>query len=203
MNRSQARVAIRASTDHDDDTQVTDAQLDVWLEQEHKAFRRQLAMVAPTLYATTDDEQELESDDELLTKPVNFEQLIRIEKKYGTEWYPVEASDDLSPHIGGLTFREEGDFFKLAPAALVAGTYRIVHSFAPDDLDDDSDTLEVPPGCEDIILERVCARVRERLDSDPTPHLQRAKRLWDEQRPIIRRRHGKHAKPGLRLVRRW
>ncbi len=203
---SVARTAIRASTDHDSDTQVTDAQLTAWLDLEYKNLRRVLAQIAPSLYATADSSQVIAAGSTTLALPTNYERLVRLEQQFGSNWFPVLISDELTPHYGELNAREEGAAFQLSPVSLAPGTYRFIYVALPATLvnvTDDSTALAVPSGCEDVILERVAARVRERFDEDPSAHLARADRVWREQKSALRRRYGKHAVPGLRPVRRW
>jgi hypothetical protein len=209
MTRSEARTAIKAATDHDgaSDTQVTTTQLDTWIDLEHKLLRRQLSLIVPTLYTSVDEEQTLTStdeDDDVLSVPSDFERLVRVERQVGTAWHPVPVSDELSPHVGSnITVREEGEELRISPLTSAPGVYRIVYVAIPATMDDDADTLDVPAGCEDIILEKVAARVRIRLDQDPSPHSARAAETWLEQKKALRRRYGKMAVPGLRMTRRW
>ena len=208
MTREECRTAVKTATDHDgaSDTQVTTAQLNTWIDIEHKLLRRLLAQVAPQLYTAADNSQTISSGTESLTMPSDFERLIRLEIQVGDRWLPIEVSDELSPHIGTLAVREEGGTLKVAPGALTAGTYRIIYVQKPTTLSADSGAggvLLVPDGCEDIIVEKVAARVRERLDEDPTPHLNRAAATWKEQKSALRRRYGKAPQPGMRTTRRW
>lgn len=208
MNRSDARTLIRANTDHEGvaDTQVTDAQLNAWLDIEHKLLCREVALIAPTLFTAQDEEQELDTGDDegILTIPDDFERLVRVEKQQGPIWYPIIISDELTPHTGSvLTVREEEGEFRLSPVTMVPGVYRIVYVRTPITLDGDSDEFDLPGGCEDIVCERVCARVRVKLDEDPTIHASNADRVWRAQKQALRRRYGKGAVPGIRLTRRW
>lgn len=209
MTRSEARTVIRANTDHEgaSDTQVTTTQLDTWIDLENKLLAREVALIAPTLYTKTDDEQELASGDTdgSLNLPDDFERIVRIEKQVsGDVWYPLSISDGLSPHTGStLTAREEEDCYIISPDAIMAGTYRLVYVRQAVTMSDDSDTLDVPSGCEDVLIERVCARVRGKLDEDPSLHLQNADRTWRVQKQALRRRYGKSPEPGIRPMRRW
>lgn len=207
MTRAEARTAIKTATDHDGvlDTQVTDTQLNAWIDTEHKLFRRELSQIVPSLYAATDEEQTLDSslEEDSLSLPDDYERLVRVEKQAGSVWYPVDISDELNPHTGTLVVREEGTDLVVSPATQTSGTYRIVYVQKPATMGSDSATLDVPDGCEGIVVERVCALVRVRLDEDATPHQQRALALWTEQKKYLRRRYGKSPQPGLRLARRW
>jgi len=203
MTLEELRIAIRAETDHDGDTQVTDAQLNERINTDYQNLRRKLLQVAPSLYATEDEEQTLASGESTLAMPLGFERLVRLEKKVNGFWLPVEVSDELTPHYGALNVREEDGVLKLAPAASAAGTWRIVYVPKPDGLVDDEDEAEIPEGLEDILVQLGAAFVRRRLEEDPMPHLMMAKEVWNEQRSALRRRYGRHAVPAMRHVRRW
>lgn len=202
---SELHDAIRAETDHDSDTQVTNAQLTERANIDYQNLRRKLIGVAPQIYAVEDDSQTLVTGDSALDMPADFERLVRLEKQVGSSdmWIPVEVSTELDPHYGCLAVREEDGVLKLAPTSLTAGTWRIVYVPKPDGLVDDDQDIILPDGLEDILIQQGAAFVRRRMDEDPSPHLQQADMVWKEQRSALRRRYGRHAQPGLRLVRRW
>ena len=205
MTRAEARTAIQASYENVGGAPST-AELNAWLDIEHKLFRRELSRSVPSLYTTTSSTQALTAADPDFDLPADFDRVVRFERLYGDTYLPVDVSDGLSPHAGDLTFREEGTTLKAAPSAQVAGTYRLVYVQTPGELSAESSTngvLLVPPGCEDVILERVSARARAKLQEDPTPHLQRAADVWTQQRRVLMSRYGRHGQPGLRVVRGW
>ena len=203
MTLGEARTAIRAETSHDSDTQVTDAQLDERINTDHSNVRRKIAMVAPQIYTETDHEQTLAAGEDTLEMPLDYERLIRVERQYGTEWYDIEASDELGPHRMPLNVREEANGLKVAPLSQAAGVYRIIYVMEPEGLVDDGDELDVPSGFEDIIVQLGCAFVRRRHEESQSAHLEIADRVWKEQKPLLRKRYGRHAVPGMRQVRRW
>jgi hypothetical protein len=208
MTRDEARTLIRANTDHEGsaDTQITTTQLNAWIDIENKLLAREVALVAPSLYTLADEEQELvaSDDDESLLIPDDFEHLVRVEKQAGSIWYPLEISDELNVHTGSrLTAREEEGVITLSPQAMCTGTYRIIYVRTPLTLDNDVENLDVPAGCEDIVCERVCARVRTKLDEDPSVHIANAERVWGVQKKALRRRYGKSPQTGLRKVKFW
>lgn len=207
MTLAEARTAIRTATETDatDETAspVTGDMLDDWINRDYKNFRRTLSHAVPELYTATSATQTLTSSDDAFDKPADYERLVRMERQYGTKWHPIEVFDGLTVETDLLSVREEGDDLLVGPPSRAAGTYRIVYVTAPDDLNDDADELDVPAGCEDIVVELVAARVRERRRQDPILHLQRAERTWQEQRKLLRRRYGAHSQPGLRITRGW
>ena len=205
MTRAEARTAIQASFETVAGAPTT-AELNVWIDLEHKNFRRELADAVPSLYESTTAEQTLTTADDVFELPADFETLVRFERKYGTTWQPVEVADGLMPQLGDLSFLETGATLKVGPNVLAPGTYRAVYIAQPATLSAESGTggvLLVPAGCEDVILERVAARCRIKLEEDPSPHTGRAAAVWREQKRALRKRYGRHPVPGLRVVRGW
>ncbi len=205
MTRAEARTAIQSAYETVGGA-PTSTELNTWIDLEHKLFRRQLAKSVPQIYTATDTQQVLAAGSDSLTLPSDYERLVRLEKLSGSDWYPVDISDELSPHLGCLTVREEGTALKVDPVLDAPGTYRIVYVQKPVTLSADSGTggvLLVPDGCEDIIVERCAARARVKQEEDPGPHLARANDVWTEQKRALRKRYGRSPKPGLRMVRNW
>jgi hypothetical protein len=208
VTRAEARTAIRAVTDHDADTQVTDAQLNVWIDIFHQLVRRELNLIVPQLYTATGTSQTLTGATESMTMPSDYGGLVRVEQQVGSDWFPIEIADELNPHIGVLSVREEGGVLKLAPMSLAVGTFRIVYLQEPATLSAESGTggvLLVPKGVELVICEAVAAMVRNRDNDDPGFNLSQGPTgaIWKMQKTALRRRYGKAATPGLRLTRHW
>ena len=206
MNLAEARLAVRTATDLDatdeTDSGVTGVQLNAWIDTEHKKWRRKLAHLAPSAFATTGINQALTVEPFTLTKPDDFDELIRVERFVNPRWFPIEASDELNIDSGPLAFREEAGGFVVGPRPYATGkTFRLIYVPKATDLTADDDEFETPDMFDDCITESVAARVRIRRDDDPNPHLALAKMCWDEQSRLYRRRHGKHGRPGLRIVR--
>ncbi len=202
MTRAEARTAIN-STFEEVSGAPSSTDLNTWIDLEHKLVLRELAHAAPSSVAAVSSNQTLASGDTELFPPAFMESVIRVERQSGSAWVPVDVSDELTPHIGGLTYREESGALVVSPTQLAPGTYRIVYTVAAATMTADGDLLQVPPGIEDVIIERVAARCRVRLDEDPTPHLQRADAVWKAQLKALKKRYGRHPVPGLRQTRRW
>lgn len=203
MNRGEARTAVR-STFEDTAGAPTDTELNTWIDIEHKLLLRKIGEAAPSTMTLVTTPTTLAAGTDQVSLPADFETLIRFERQVGTRWEPVDRSDDLSPHLGYRTFREEGfGTIVVSPIELAPGTYRAVYTWLPSTLTADANLLQVSPGFEDVIIERVAARCRVKLEEDPTPHLQRAEKVWTEQIRALKKRYGRHPDPGLRQVRRW
>lgn len=209
MIRSGAITAIRTSTGHDSDTQVTDTQLGVWIDQIYPEFRREILDVAPSLYTAVAATQDLTTTDPDFDLPADFERVSTLQVLCGVDYLGVPPVSDVSPDFGGLCWREEAGVLRLAPATSCTGTYRLAYNKAPTLTGDY--TIEVPTGCELVIVERVAAMVRVRFNEDPTPHLATADRIWhgapgmpgSGQKTAIRRRFGGHTQGGFVQTRAW
>jgi hypothetical protein len=205
MLKSEARTAIR-STYEDVAGAPTDSELNVWLDLEQKLFRRELTIAAPTLYQKVDATQTIANGAETLALPSDYDSLIRVERLDGVTWLPVDVSDALTTQIGAVAVREEGAAIKIGPTLISGASYRLIYNPVPASLastNSPDETLAIPVGCEDILIERVAARARVKLEEDPSPHLTRAAAVWNEQKRALRRRYGRMPVPGLRSLRRW
>lgn len=205
MTTAEAITAIRTATRYDVVTPspVDNAQVTVWLDQEHKRFRRQLNVTAPQLYMTATGTTAITAGNQSLAKPADFERLIRIERLETAVWVTVEASDDTNLETQCfLGFSEQGANFIISPLVSAPGSYRIVYSKT---VAAGYTTLEVPDGLEDVIVERVCARVKERLEPETAAiHFQIADRIWNEQLPLLKLRYGRVNRSGFReSYKRW
>lgn len=203
MDVTTAILAVRTATEHDSDTQVTDTQLTALLNLEYGVFYRQVALVAPSFYATTDDNQTLASGATDLDPPADFDLLLRVERLYGADWLAVPVFDGLAPHLGELNIREEDATIKVGPAALAAGTYRIIYIPAPDVTLATTEAYWLPPGCEDVLIQRACSRVAERDKDDSSMFIRRGDANWAELKKTLRKRYGQNPVPGLVRVRNW
>ena len=196
MTVTQARTAIRASTNHDADTQVTDAQLDVKIDQEFQRLRRALGAYVPALFEST-SAPTITAGNNTIAKPATFERVRRLERLIsGALYYPVPVVDMLNANQETqLVFYEQGSNLVLMPISRAEGTYRLTFVTKPAA---GYTTFDVPEGCEDVIIERVAAWVRQRHDEDPGYHLRAAAEMWKEQRSVLLRRYGLH--PSVALV---
>jgi len=195
MTRDDAVTEIKSSTGHDADDQATTAQIQGWLEREYKRIRRLLIDVAPTLYTATHTTQVLTSSSTTYTLPSDFERIRRFERLFGDTWLPIMTSDGHTIHTGALNFREEAGGIQVAPALVAAGSYRLIYHQIPSVAANYN--ITVPDGVEDVITERVCARVRVRLEEDRAPNFDTANGIWAEQKAALKRRYGIHPVPGL------
>ena len=106
MTRAEARTAIKTATDHDgaSDTQVSTTQLDTWIDEEHKLFRRQLSAAVPWLYTAVGNEETLAAGDDTLTIPNDFERLYRL----GNTVLVVTHEDDIAHHARRIVHLRDG-----------------------------------------------------------------------------------------------
>jgi hypothetical protein len=187
---------IRTNTRYDtvSPSPVTDTMVTAWLNQEMDRFRRQLNAEVPELYRTT-SAHTIASGAQTITKPAGFEKLVRLELLIAGKYVNVEPANPVDMEAGCLGFEEVGNTYLLWPSASAPGTYRLAYNVGAT-----AGTMEVPAGMEDVLVERVCARVKERLaPSEAQMHFAIADRIWSEQLPLLRRRHGRNVQSGFRL----
>ena len=201
---SQAITYIRTATSHDADDQVSDAQLTSWLQVEQDRVRVRLGAAVPSLYNATASTT-LTAGQDTITKPVDFLAMRRLERQYNSLWEPVAIGDGLSTNgysgvYSWIDVREQGNTFVISPADAAPGTYRLTYITVGATLYTPT-ALDVPLGLEDVLIERVSARVRERCEEDPSAHLRRADEVWREMLPALKKRYGAHPVSGLRRVR--
>lgn len=204
LSFADARTRVRAVTAHDTDTQITDSQLDAWLTDETARVRRDLIAVAPQLYQKLSDTFPLTITPYLdLSAITDFERVWRVDVLDGSTWRDVPVSDEASPELGDLTYRETTAggipalLFSPSTAAL-GNSFRVAYHAAPA-----ASSVEVPSGMEDAVLMRVAAKVAMRCFDDPRAFNEEADRVWATQRRAVRRRYGAQPQPGLRLTKGW
>jgi hypothetical protein len=204
MTLAEAITAVRASSGHDNDTQVTDAQITARLDREYRRTVRWLLSFAPSL-GTTETVATLAAGVSTYAKSslTRFDKLVRIEKQLdGGDYYPIDVTDDLNVNCPSkLIVYELPASFEFRPAANAPGTYRIAWCAMP--ASPLTSLAALPTGCEDIPIERVAAWVRQRHDerAETKWHEDEARRIEVEQRRMLIRRYGVHPKPGLIITR--
>lgn len=195
MDFAGAITAIRTVTRYDtvSPSPVTDAMVTVWLNSALDRFRRLINAEVPQLYRATSSNLVIASGAQTLTKPADFERLVRIEKSINGRWCNVEPAAQVDLEAGPLGWEEVGATFLIWPSLQAPGTYRIVYNTTAT-----AGVLAVPAGLEDVPVERVCARVKERLaPEEMKTHLSLADDIWAEQLPLLRRRYGGNNQAGF------
>lgn len=197
MDFAGAITSVRTDTRYDlppsGQSPITDAQVTAWLNSEMARFRRAINSAAPFLYRATTGNLVIAAGAQTLTQPADFESLIRLEVLLFGRWVNVEPTDPTNPESAPLGFEQVASTYLIWPTTQAPGTYRIVYSAGSTD-----GTLAVPAGCEDVVVERVCARVKERLAPEEAQmHFAIADRIWEEQRRLIRRSEGNNNAAGF------
>lgn len=183
MTPAQAVTDVRSATAHDADQQVTDVQITAELTREYKRVRRWLSSFLPELYQTfiygvLPAGTLADGITNIITKPDNFERLIRLELQLSQNYWQPLAMRPLLHASEGIP-RDVG------------GTYRLTYVMRP--LDGDTSYV-VPEGCEDIIVNLVAAWVKQRHEEDPSYFVGRAAQLKQELRSDLSMRNGAHAR---------
>lgn len=165
--------AIRALTDQDVGTKVTDAQLFAWIDREQQFLRRQIAEIS-NLYDANHDVTltGASSTVDMASAVADFSKLKAVLFKLsGTRYAPIPYSN-----------QEYGDSTNVAATA---GDYRIKYTTRAGTVDDGADTLSLPAGASSIIEERVAAKVCNRFEEEVEFHLGEAQLLWERLRDEI------------------
>ena len=183
--------AVKASTAHDNDDQTTVLQIQEWIDRSYTRTRRWVSTFMPEYYSAEFLPPPLvgAQGGATIAKPDDYERLIRIERQYpsgNNSWYPLVMRSVLSQKAG-------------IPVD-VSGQYRITYIKCPVD---GYQYLDVPEGCEDIILEEVAARVRNRHDEDPSFSQGVVAQLKREAMADLRMRYGSHGRSCLQLTHGW
>lgn len=199
---SAAITVVRALTNQDgaNNDQLDDTtQLLPLFQLETEILRAQIAELAPRLYETTTADTVVPPA--AFPKPADFKRVIRVERKSSltpTRYIPVEPSDGLRPDLSWLSWEERQSTLTFAPTDLVAGTYRLVYEPIVATLTL-STAIPVPPGgFEMLLIQRICAHVRTRVNEDPSGHLQIAVDTWNRLKGTLKHRTGEHPKPGMK-----
>lgn len=195
MNLADLRAAVRAETDNDEDTQITDAQLNTWFWVEYGKVRRRLSARFPELFTVTSDDIVVLSGQSRITKPLNLERLIRIERCYEDRWEAVPHANKVNPHLDTyLGYREHDDYFWLTPADSAPGTYRLIFVTEPETCFPAGD---IPRGFEDVIIQKVVAKAQIRIGGDPSPHITEADTTFRQLAKALTPRKSNAPEPGF------
>ena len=200
LSVANALVAIRTSTNHDADTQVTDTQLTAKLDQEYKRLHRVLGQLVPSLFEVVSLPTITSTATPYFAKPSNTERIRKVERLgSGGRYYPLAYGQPLGyrdPSV--LTWYEQAGNILITPDTSAIGSYRltlitgVVSGYTSLDL--------IPEGCETIIIERCAAFLRQRHREAFQHHLDLAEAIWKEQKPAMMKRSGAHPVPGLVIV---
>lgn len=204
-NKTNLYDAVKYETSHKDDDQLPDAFLDLIVPPLYIAFRRLIVQTANKLYSAYSTPAVLTSAATSIALPADFEQVIRVEKLEGTQYMPVDKADDLNPEDSDpRAWDEQEGLIRVYPASAAAGTYRMLYNKKPDVTG--TYTVEVPEGCEVVLMHEICKAVRPRFNEDVKQHVDAIRDLWtggpkgagQGLMTQIRRRYGNHPVPGFR-----
>jgi hypothetical protein len=194
---SDIEASVRAATDHDTDTQVTQAQAYAWINEEYFALRRRLADAVPDLYTKVSADFTLGAgitSQDVTAAPLSLSDFAKpriVEIKNSPFYSPLETAGFMTADWGGsLSWRLRGTTIDLYPQDFVPGkTFRVKYITKPAKLVNPNDPVDVPDGAERVLVESVAARIRVRLDDDPSFHLQMRDKYWAEIRDSLVRQY--------------
>ena len=180
MTVAEFVTAVRNTTGHDSDTQVTDPMITAEGDRRYKSLRRWLSQKAPELYQTT-SETTLTTGTNTISKPSDFERVIRVEIQLSQGfWEPLAMRNALSQTQG--------------IACDSAGTYRLTYVTKPTS---GYTSFDVPDGAEEILIHETAGWVRQRHEEDPSYHMAEARQLKLDLQRDIAMRNGAHPRSVL------
>lgn len=201
MTFADAITDIRERTDQDlpsggavEEQPIKDSTIKRWINIEVQNVRRLLLAAAPALFATQSAFTASAGPPPFWTKAATFDRVRLVERK-GTDgtYYPIEKANELDPEMSpSYAWRELGSKIEFFPSTGAAGDYRVTFLAKPAALVNSSDVLDVPDGVEDVVVERVCARVRRRFEESPAEHIEAAKAALEEALGFLQGRDGLH-----------
>jgi hypothetical protein len=177
---TRAILDVRTATAHDADTQVTDAMITEELDQEYRNLRRYISQFAPTMYTKT-YETTLAIGVSTITKPSDYERVVRLETRFSQGYYQPLAMRSVLESSQGV-------------AVDVAGTYRLTYTAQPED---GYSTFDLPPGAANILVNYVAAFVCQRHQEDPSFFERRYEMKKAELRRDLVLRYGAHPLPAI------
>jgi hypothetical protein len=203
----------RAASDHDSDTQITDAGCVTLLDPLWQRMRRKLAQRVPTLYTkvaatftvASGNTQDVTGSPLSLT---DFDRVRRIRRLISstapTSYVPIGVADAIDPERippeEDVVFLERGTVLEFYPAAIIPTmTFELAYLTAAPALTTTSSVLDAPAGIEGVLGEELAAKIRTRFEDDPSAHLQAAAAALDEYLWDLTRRYGVHPE-GLRVT---
>ena len=193
----------RPLTDHDSDTQVTDAQLVALVSPRYLALRRKLGRAVPSLYRSTVTWTAAAATQDVTAAPLSltdYDRVYRMRFQTGTSpagYWPMGVANPLNPEAisGGydFAFLERGTILELYPSAQAIGTgFELSYITKGVKLTAPGDTIVLPDGADYILAQLLAADIRVRFEEDPTPHLNIATAEWQELRWQLIQRYGVH-----------
>lgn len=188
---------VRTLTDHDTDVQVQDPQLVSLIDVEYQLLRRQVSDLRPDLYMKLSPTFTLtaaSNAQDLTASPVSLTDLDKVqsvEMYTSSTWVALEPGNIVERELGpyprrGRGYLAYGTTVEVCPAAFADGTFRVRYIAAPVAITDSTQTLNLPPGGEKVLQERVAISVRARFEEDPAIHIAQASAAWDVLQSTLR-----------------
>lgn len=196
---------VQNATDQGSSSQVPSTAYRRWIDQEYQALRRMLGHLVPSLY-TARVSFTISTGNSWTIAPATWGKLYRLDRDYGPGNYvPLAAADPLDPELIPRGYMqavlERGGVLDVYPEATATGNYRATYTTQPARLvtggADDAINIDVPAEFERVLIERVAALVRRRLEEDPTPHERAAEAAMREAKWYLRTRYGVMHEPGM------
>lgn len=211
MTGAEALTLVQATTAHENDTQVTTAQIYLVLGAEWLRLRRWLMGKFPMLCRQQSSQTIADGGTGILKSAItNFDRIDLIERaEAGSSLYrtlrarPPGVSD---ARLDDIYFDETATSISIYPSSVAPGTYRVGYLArnsgivaAGTDLNDLS-AGGIPLGLEWAMIHDVCAWVRQKLEEDPSYHEAKSRAILTEWIAANRNRNGQMPTPGMAFV---
>lgn len=187
---------VRHVTDHDSDDQAgTTAQLTDRINEEYLTLHRQIADLIPDLFTVVSGDITVASGTTTINPAAaplsisNLSKIRAVQIKVSGRYFDLPVAPVGNAEMSGrrgwrLLF---GPTIELTPANATAGTYRLRYMAKAAALTGGAPDVLLPDGADKVIIERVAARIRPRVDEEQhvQAHLAAADEAWRELRKSL------------------
>lgn len=169
---------VRAVTDQDNSKTPTDAQLIIWIDQANQELRALLGRVRPREFVKVSSTYALTSGNTMtISGNLNVSDYLSF---YGLDYLldgnstyvrvrPFNFANRNS--VWERCYQLEGNTLRILPTDLALGTYRLWYIAAHAAVTAAIDTITLPVGGQNCLVQAVAIKVRVRLGQDPAPHI--------------------------------
>ena len=196
---------VRPLTNHDVDTQFTDAQLVTLLSPRYLALLRKLIRIMPTFYTkvaswtlASGNTQDVTAAPLSLT---DFDRVRRIRYQASSGsggLIPLAVANPVDPEAlpygKFFVFLERGTNIDFYPSTLAAGnTFELSYLVKGVKLATTGDTLNLPDGADYVLAQYLAADIRVRFEEDPAFHFRMGGEAFADLKHDLQDRYGIHS----------
>lgn len=174
---TQLLAGVRAATDPDVTTPITDTQITDWLNEDIRELWAILAPFSRDWFTAVSANLTIAAGASTynLASITDFLALRGVDRDAGTNnWQKLRPwRFPARSRIGSISYRVTQKTLRIEPRELAPGTYRVWYIPVPTDLPvgTPATTIDLPLGGDKYVIQGAAARVRARMEEDPSPHL--------------------------------